>query len=83
MEPLFLKDLEQGPWTGPHAGIIKMLQSTGNAVPQIMYLFACKPKATNHLSLFSQEVMRGPSPLSPGMRELIAAFTSKHNQCPF
>lgn len=83
MEPLFLKDLEQGPWTGPYAGMIKMMKSTGNAVPQIMYLFACKPGATNHLSRFSQEVMRGPSPLSPGMRELIAAYTSKQNQCPF
>jgi len=28
-------------------------------------------------------VMRGPSPLSPGMRELIAAFTSARNHCPF
>jgi AhpD family alkylhydroperoxidase len=27
--------------------------------------------------------MRGPSPLSPGQRELIAAFTSKRNECPF
>ena len=31
----------------------------------------------------SQEVMRGPSPLSPGLRELIAAFTSRRNDCLF
>ena len=41
-----------------------------------------------HLSLFgrphsdhTQAVMRGPSPLSPGLRELIAAYTSKQNDC--
>jgi AhpD family alkylhydroperoxidase len=28
-------------------------------------------------------VMRGPSPLPPWQRELIAAFTSKLNQCLF
>jgi AhpD family alkylhydroperoxidase len=27
--------------------------------------------------------MRGPSPLSPGLRELIAAFTSRRNDCLF
>jgi len=27
--------------------------------------------------------MRGPSPLPPGIRELIAAFTSRRNDCPF
>ena len=29
------------------------------------------------------EVMRGPSPWSVGERELMAAYTSKLNQCPF
>ena len=32
---------------------------------------------------FGQEILRGDSPLSPGLRELIAAYTSKRNQCPF
>jgi len=27
--------------------------------------------------------MRGPARLAPGMRELIAAFTSYRNDCPF
>ena len=52
-------------------------------MPQILYLFAFKPRMTDHLSRFTQELMRGPSPLSPGQRELIAAFTSSRNQCPF
>jgi alkylhydroperoxidase family enzyme len=48
-----------------------------------MHLFAFKPQATEHLERFSEAVMRGPSPLSAGFRELIAAFTSKLNHCPF
>jgi uncharacterized peroxidase-related enzyme len=52
-------------------------------VPQILYLSAYKPAMTDHLSRFTQELMRGPSPLSPGQRELIAAFTSNRNQCLF
>jgi len=59
------------------------LEAAGVPVPQILYLFAYKPAATEHLSRFTQEVMRGPSPLSPGQRELIAAFTSSRNQCLF
>jgi alkylhydroperoxidase family enzyme len=52
-------------------------------VPQIMHLFAFKPDRTEHLAEFTQGVMRGPSPLPPGLRELIAAFTSRRNACPF
>jgi hypothetical protein len=36
-----------------------------------------------HLERFTQEMMREPSPLSAGIRELIAAYTSSLNQCPF
>ena len=48
-----------------------------------MHLFAFKPERTSHLAQFTQGVMRGPSPLSPGQRELIAAFVSRRNDCPF
>jgi hypothetical protein len=48
-----------------------------------MHLFAFKTERTEHLARFTQGVMRGPSPLAPGMRELIAAFTSRRNDCPF
>ncbi|HEX2223820.1 MAG TPA: hypothetical protein VHN15_06420 [Thermoanaerobaculia bacterium] len=34
-------------------------------------------------SQWLQEVMRGPSAWSVGERELIAAFTSRLNHCPF
>lgn len=55
----------------------------GGLVPQLYHLLAFKPDATRHLADFTHEVMRGPSPLSPGWRELIAAFTSRKNRCKF
>ena len=82
MDPLFLREVQEKR-DGPRAKMIEMMRSMGAEVPQILYLFAFKSKATDHLSRFTQEVMRGPSPLSPGMRELIAAFTSARNHCPF
>jgi alkylhydroperoxidase family enzyme len=46
-------------------------------------LLAYRPERTVHLNRYTQAVMRGPSDLSPGQRELIAAFTSARNNCPF
>ena len=80
---MFLGEVEQSPPKGAYAGPIQGMQSGGIPVPQIMHLFAYKPDRTDHLSAFTQGVMRGPSPLSPGMRELIAAFVSRRNDCPF
>lgn len=83
MEPMFLREVEQNKPGGPYAGIIGGLRAAGHPVPQIMHLFAYKPDRTEFLSKFTHGVMRGPSPLPPGIRELIAAFTSKRNECPF
>lgn len=46
-------------------------------------LFAYDPARSEHLLRFTQEVMRGPGPLSPGERELLAAMTSTENHCLF
>ena len=83
MHPMFLPEVEQATPRGHYADPIGRMQAAGLPVPQIMHLFAFKPDRTDHLSRFTQGVMRGPSPLSPGMRELIAAFTSRRNDCPF
>jgi alkylhydroperoxidase family enzyme len=84
MKPLYLRDVEDNAHgSGGYADLIRNMHSAGAAVPGIMHLFAFKPQATEHLERFSQAVMRGPSPLSAGFRELIAAFTSKLNHCPF
>ena len=83
MKPMLLPDVEQAEPRGPSAGPIHELRAAGLPVPQIMHLFAFKPDRTEFLSRFTQGVMRGPSPLSPGLRELIAAFTSRRNDCLF
>lgn len=52
-------------------------------VSGVVRLLAYRPEKTKHLARFTQAVMRGPSDLSPGQRELVAAFTSDRNGCPF
>ncbi len=83
MKPMFLRDVENNSSEGAFAELIRMAQSAGAEYPQIWHMFAFKPEVTKHLERFTQGVMREPAPLSPGIRELIAAYTSKRNQCPF
>lgn len=83
MKPMFLPSVEQGEPSGVYAGSIQGLEAAGMPVPQIMRLFAYKPDRTRALAEFTQGAMRGPSPLPPGLRELIAAYTSRLNHCPF
>lgn len=83
MDPMFLKEVENKPVEGETGERMKAMREAGLPIPQIWHLFAFKPNVTKHLTMFTQGVMRGPSPLSPGMRELIAAFTSRRNECPF
>jgi alkylhydroperoxidase family enzyme len=83
MKPMYLPEVEAHRGTGARAAAIEQMRAAGIPIPQIMHLFAYKPDRTDHLAAFTQGVMRGPSPLPPGQRELIAALTSKLNQCLF
>jgi alkylhydroperoxidase family enzyme len=83
VDPMYLPAVEQHVGEGRYAAMIRQLRGAGVPVPQIMHLFAFKPDRTEHLAEFTHGVMRGPSPLAPGLRELIAAFTSRRNACPF
>jgi hypothetical protein len=83
MEPMFVPDVEGNPQPGPYRDLIELFRRQGGDYPQIWHLFAYLPAATEHLARFTQEILRGPAPLSPGMRELIAAYTSRRNDCPF
>lgn len=83
MKPMFLPEVEQGLRPGRYSDAIQAMKARGGEYPQIWHLFGYRPEATEHLARFTQEMMRGPSPLSPGMRELIAAYTSYRNACPF
>ena len=83
MKSMFLPDVEANPQPGPYRDAIRMMQSRGAEYPQIWHLFAFRQGMTSHLAQFTQDLLRGPSPLTPGFRELIAAWTSARNQCPF
>ncbi len=83
MKPMFLPGVEQNPQPGPFRNLLEAMQAAGDEYPQIWHMFAYLPAATEHLARFTQEIMRGPAPISPGLRELIAAYTSYRNDCPF
>jgi hypothetical protein len=83
VDPMYLKEVEQHAGEGRYATTIAQMREHGIPVPQIMHLFAFKPDRTEYLAEFTHGVMRGESPLAPGQRELIAAFTSRRNHCPF
>jgi len=83
MERMYLPDVENYEGEGPWADAIRQMRGAGAPIPQITHLFAFKTDRAQHLAQFTQGVMRGSSPLSPGQRELIAAFTSRRNDCPF
>lgn len=52
-------------------------------LPGIGGLWAFKPAVGAKLGEFTQRLMRGPSPLTPGERETIAAFVSSRNNTEF
>lgn len=83
MKPMFLPTVEAHAEPSLYAHAIQMMQQAGKEYPQIWHLFGFKPAATEHLARFTQEIMREDAPLSPGLRELIAAYTSARNHCPF
>ncbi len=83
MEAMFLPEIEGKQAGGPYGHAIEAMRRSGAEYPQIWHLFAFKPEATQHLAAFTQEILRGEAPLSAGLRELIAAYTSKKNHCPF
>lgn len=52
-------------------------------LPGILGPLAKYPRTAKHLGGLTQELLRGPSPLTPGERELIAAYVSNENECVF
>ncbi|MFQ5774609.1 MAG: carboxymuconolactone decarboxylase family protein [Kiloniellaceae bacterium] len=49
----------------------------------LLDVFKRYPDLARPLHDFAQALMRGPSPLAPGERELIAAYVSALNECGF
>ena len=80
---MFLKEVQTQPAEGMMRIAFKKLRNAGRAVPDIMHLFRFKKRSTDHLVRFTEQVMRGSSPLSRGLRELIGAYLSSRNECGF
>ncbi|QXD13759.1 peroxidase-related enzyme [Rhodocaloribacter litoris] len=57
--------------------------SLPEGLPGIVGLLEQFPGTGRHLRALAQELLRGPSSLSPGERELIAAYVSSENDCFF
>jgi alkylhydroperoxidase family enzyme len=84
MKPMYLPAVENNPEpAGHYAGLIQAARSRGAAMPQIWHMLSYKPAVGDALTALTEVVMRGESPLSPGLRELIAAVTSQENHCEF
>lgn len=80
---MHLDEIARSEPQGPRGEIIRALEAAGRPVSGLLRLFAYKPDRTELLAAFTQAVMRGPSKLSAGERELVAAMTSAENQCVF
>ncbi len=46
-------------------------------------VFSMRPATFEPFTETCEQIMRGPSPLSPAQRELIGAFVSRLNSCPY
>jgi uncharacterized peroxidase-related enzyme len=83
MKPMFLPDVQNNPRPSPYLELIRSAQDSRQEYWQIWHLFAFRPEMTAHLARFTHGLMHESSPLSSGLRELIAAYTSYLNQCEF
>jgi len=81
--PMHLHEVEKAFPPGEMGEAIRKMKAAGEPYGEILHLISYKPEVTKHLLGLTQAVLRGDSPLSPGLRELIAAFTSRGNGCHF
>jgi hypothetical protein len=66
------------------AARVAELQERDGYVSDISLALRHRPELFGEpISVYFQEVMKGPSDWSEAERELFAAFVSKLNQCPF
>ena len=79
-----LKQVERGQDMGTRFKLGMMRLVMGRPAPDIVRTLLYRPEFFGEpFRALMQPVMRGDSRWSAGERELIAAFTSRLNQCPF
>lgn len=79
----YLPGIEANAKPGVYRELIDAAKNRGTEYPRIWDLFAFQHDVTVYLARFTEGVMRQPSTISVGMRELIAAYTSHQNDCGF
>jgi len=82
-KPLYLPGVEDNLKPGLYKDLIDSARASSAEYSKIWDLFAFQPSFTGSLSHFTQGVLRTPASISPGMRELIATWTSHQNECRF
>lgn len=82
-QSLHLPGVEANPKPGVYRDLIESARRDGAEYGKIWSLFAFQHDVTSHLGRFTQGVLREPASISPGFRELIAAYTSQLNECGF
>jgi uncharacterized peroxidase-related enzyme len=82
LKSIYLPGVEAAPRPGVYRDLIAAARSNGTEYGKIWELFAFQD-FTVHLARFTQGVLRQPATISPGLRELIAAYTSYQNECAF
>jgi uncharacterized peroxidase-related enzyme len=82
-ESMFLRGVEDNPRPSVYRDLIENAKSSGGDYWQIWHLLAFDPEAAHHLAALSHTLMHKECPISPGLRELIATYTSSLNQCEF
>jgi uncharacterized peroxidase-related enzyme len=80
---LYLPDVESNHQPGVYRDLISSAREHHVEYSKIWDLFAFQEAFTVHLARFTQGVLRQPATISPGLRELIAAYTSYQNECAF
>ncbi len=79
----FVPGVLADPPASVYRSLIESATSRNVEYSRIWDLFAFQPDFTVHLARFTQGVLRAPATISPGLRELIAAYTSHVNECRF
>jgi len=80
---MYLRGVEENPKPSVYRDLIENAKASGGDYWQIWHLLAFDPEAAHHLAALSHTLMHKPGPLSAGLRELIAAYTSSLNNCEF
>jgi uncharacterized peroxidase-related enzyme len=80
---LYLPAVEANHQEGIYKELVAAARARNAGYPKIWDLFAFQQTFTIHLARLTEGVLRQPATIGPGLRELIAAYTSAQNHCGF